>query len=43
MKKTQPIRENLFGKFPRKSKRTAQELKDEARNGWDIIAPNRKL
>lgn len=26
----------LFGKYPRlKSKKTAQELKDEAREGWD--------
>lgn len=25
----------LFGKFPRLSKKSAQELKDEARKGWD--------
>jgi len=25
---------DLFGKFPRKSKKTAQELKDEVRLGW---------
>ena len=24
----------LFGKFPRKSGKTAQELKDEMRRGW---------
>ena len=33
--KTQSIRGDLFGKYPRTSKRTAQELKDEARKGWD--------
>ena len=31
----QPIMSQLFGKFPRTSKRTAQEIKDEARKGWD--------
>jgi antitoxin component of MazEF toxin-antitoxin module len=25
----------MFGKFPRKSGKTAQELKDEMRRGWD--------
>lgn len=24
----------LFGKFPRLSKKSAQELKDDAKNGW---------
>jgi len=24
----------LFGKFPRKSKKSAQEIKDELRGGW---------
>ena len=33
--KTQPVMNDLFGKFPRKSKKTAQKLKDEARAGWD--------
>ena len=33
--KTQPLMGRMFGKFPRTSKRTAQELKDEAREGWD--------
>ena len=32
--KRQPILSDLFGKYPRKSSRTAQELKDEARKGW---------
>ncbi len=31
----QPILSKLFGKFPRTSKKTAQEIKDEARKGWD--------
>lgn len=31
----QPIMNQLFGKFPRTSKRTAQEIKDEAKKGWD--------
>ena len=30
-----PLAGELFGRFPRKSKRTAQELKDEARRGWE--------
>ena len=29
-----PLAGELFGKFPRKSKRTAQEIKDDARKGW---------
>ena len=33
--KTNQIDKEFFGRFPRKSKRTAQELKDEARKGWD--------
>ncbi|MBI2045086.1 AbrB/MazE/SpoVT family DNA-binding domain-containing protein [Candidatus Pacearchaeota archaeon] len=33
--KTRPLAGNLFGKFPRlTSKQTAQELKDELREGW---------
>ena len=33
--KNRPLVGDLFGKFPRKSKRTAQEIKDEARKGWN--------
>ncbi len=33
--KNRPLAREFFGKFPRKSKRTAQELKDSARAGWD--------
>lgn len=33
--KTQSIMGDLFGKYPRTSKRTAQEIKDEARGGWN--------
>lgn len=29
------IAKDLFGKYPRKSSKTAQELKDEAREGWN--------
>ena len=29
------ITKELFGKYPRKSNRSAQELKDEARGGWN--------
>ena len=25
----------LFGKFPRRSRRTAQQLKEDARRGWE--------
>lgn len=32
--KRENIMSDLFGKFPRKSKKTAQEIKDEAREGW---------
>ncbi len=32
--KRRPLAGDLFGKFPRKSKRSAQEIKDEARKGW---------
>jgi len=28
------IIKDLFGKFPRKSNRTAQEIKDEIKRGW---------
>ena len=33
--KKQNIMGDLFGRYPRISKKTAQELKDEARRGWD--------
>jgi len=33
--KKRPLAGELFGKFPRKSKQTAQEIKDEARRGWE--------
>lgn len=29
-----PLAGELFGKFPRTSSRTAQEIKDELREGW---------
>lgn len=29
------ITKDLFGRYPRTSGKTAQELKDEARKGWD--------
>ena len=32
--KKENIMSDLFGKFPRKSKKTAQEIKDKAREGW---------
>jgi len=33
--KTRPLAGNLFGRFPElTSRRSAQELKDEAREGW---------
>lgn len=33
--KTRPLAENMFGKFPElTSKKSAQELKDEAKEGW---------
>ena len=32
--KNRPLAGELFGKFPRKSKKTAQEIKDEMRSGW---------
>jgi len=33
--KKKPLAGELFGKFPRwKSKKSAQELKDEIRSGW---------
>jgi len=28
------LAENIFGKFPRSSKKTGQEIKDEMRKGW---------
>ena len=33
--KTHTLKEQMFGRYPRTSKRTAQEIKDEARRGWD--------
>ena len=34
--KNRPLARELFDKFPEwKSKKSAQELKDEARSGWD--------
>ena len=32
--KTRPLAGNLFGKFPRKSGKSTQEIKDELREGW---------
>ena len=32
--KNRPLAKEFFGRFPRKSKRTAQEIKDEMRRGW---------
>ena len=29
-----PTFSDLFGRFPRKSKKTAQQIKDEIREGW---------
>ncbi len=33
--KKRPTTGDFFGKFPRKSKKTAQQIKDELRRGWD--------
>ncbi len=33
--KRRPLAAEFFGKFPRKSGKTAQKLKDEARKGWN--------
>ncbi|MBS3081001.1 AbrB/MazE/SpoVT family DNA-binding domain-containing protein [Candidatus Pacearchaeota archaeon] len=33
--KNRNLTEDLFGKYPRKTDKSAQELKDEARKGWD--------
>lgn len=33
--KKQILARDLFGKYPRTSKRTAQEIKDEMREGWN--------
>lgn len=30
-----PLAGELFGRFPRKSSKTAQEIKDELRAGWE--------
>ena len=35
MKSLNKFPKEFFDKFPRSSKKTAQELKDEARNGWN--------
>ena len=32
--KTRPLAAEFFGRFPRKSEKTAQEIKDETRRGW---------
>lgn len=34
VEKRRPLVGELFGKFPRKSKKSAQEIKDELRAGW---------
>lgn len=33
--KKQILARELFGKYPRNSKKTAQEIKDEMRKGWN--------
>ncbi len=33
-KKKRVLAKESFGKFPRRSKKTAQEIKDEMRMGW---------
>lgn len=35
VEKKKPLAGALFGKFPRKSGKTAQEIKDEMRRGWE--------
>lgn len=32
--KKRPLAGELFGKFPRKTKKSAQEIKNEMRKGW---------
>lgn len=32
--KNRPLAKDLFGLFPRKSKKSAQDIKDELRKGW---------
>jgi len=32
---SKPLAGVLFGKFPRKSNKTAQQIKDEMREGWE--------
>ena len=34
VEKKRPLVRDLFGKFPRKSNKTGQEIKDELRDGW---------
>ena len=36
IKSKKVIVKDLFGRFPRKSNRSAQEIKDEIKIGWDI-------
>jgi antitoxin component of MazEF toxin-antitoxin module len=33
--KKQILAKDLFGKYPRTSKKTGQEIKDEMRKGWE--------
>ncbi|MEK6936855.1 MAG: AbrB/MazE/SpoVT family DNA-binding domain-containing protein [Nanoarchaeota archaeon] len=33
--KNRPLAGEFFGRFPRKSKKTAQEIKDEMKRGWN--------
>tara|TARA_Y100000034_G_scaffold124581_1_gene172947 strand:- start:1017 stop:1259 length:243 start_codon:yes stop_codon:yes gene_type:complete len=35
IERKRPKAGELFGKFPRRSTKTAQELKNEAREGWE--------
>jgi antitoxin component of MazEF toxin-antitoxin module len=32
---SKPLAGELFGKFPRSSKKSAQQIKDEIRRGWE--------
>ncbi len=36
------VAENFFGKFPRKLKKTGQEIKDELRKGWEGFSDKEK-
>ena len=33
--KTRPLVGEMFGRFPRKSRKNAQKLKDEMKRGWE--------